>query len=391
MVPLQIDVVSIVFVLTVINLAALVFVAVHRRLTAGGGLLGYFLFAKAFQGLSWALRIFWFLSGSAWANGLADLTLLAGFALESALLVNFVRPLRFRDRAAYLGVFGALVGSALAAGVFSTDLRNLLMFMGFLGLLWYAAIRLLRDPAGGRFQKFLALLYLVLPLGQSVCYALFGPEVGVPGWARSAGALVYFSLLLTLQLVGSLGYLLMVKERDMELLREQATHDPLTGVLNRRAFFERAGAQLAQAIRRREPISLIIADLDHFKTINDRHSHQTGDRALRLFCQAVGGSIRQGDLFARNGGDEFVLCLPATPGDTALVVAERIRTSFKTLAQGAGDGLPVLTVSLGIGTGVPRSPESLQQLMASADTALYAAKNRGRDRVELTAEVPVAP
>jgi diguanylate cyclase (GGDEF)-like protein len=161
----------------------------------------------------------------------------------------------------------------------------------------------------------------------------------------------------------------------------QASTDPLTGLLNRRSLEERAATVLAGATR----YSLIMADLDSFKTLNDLHGHSTGDRALRRFAEVL-RSVTHSDsnaassasdvVVARVGGEEFVILMPLAPAAEATALAERIRTQLR-IRDGGSE--PSFTVSLGVAEG--SHVEDLNDVFAAADRALFAAKAAGRDRV----------
>jgi diguanylate cyclase (GGDEF)-like protein len=155
--------------------------------------------------------------------------------------------------------------------------------------------------------------------------------------------------------------------------RYQAVVDPLTGLLNRHAFLQRAPELLARQ-RFGEPISLILADLDHFKEVNDRHGHLVGDRVLQAVAECLRSSLRAFDQIYRYGGEELIVLLPASL-EEAVQTAERLR---QAVACARPAGLP-LTVSLGVACARPG--ETLEGLVARADQALYAAKAAGRDRV----------
>jgi diguanylate cyclase (GGDEF)-like protein len=173
----------------------------------------------------------------------------------------------------------------------------------------------------------------------------------------------------------------MAKERAELEQRRAALIDPLTGVANRRAFFERGGKMLGSS----GPTTLLLFDLDRFKEINDTAGHQAGDRVLKAFCQVAGGTARSGDLFARIGGEEFACLLPNTSMTDALHAAERIREAFATHTLRAG--LPDATVSVGVAHGSRN--RDLSGMLAAADRALYRAKANGRNRVEAS-QVPIA-
>ncbi len=163
------------------------------------------------------------------------------------------------------------------------------------------------------------------------------------------------------------------------LLERQVRQDALTGLPNRRAFEERAPAEVAR-VQAGAPLSLALLDIDHFKRINDERSHAVGDAVLRRFAQVVGTVCRSGDFLARLGGEEFVLLLPGLALEAAGPLCERMREAVERsdLADVA-QGLPV-TVSIGV---VEAGTEStLETLMEAADIALYRAKNAGRNRVE---------
>ena len=152
-----------------------------------------------------------------------------------------------------------------------------------------------------------------------------------------------------------------------------ATQDELTGLSNRRAFLDLAAREMNRAVRYERPISLCYVDLDHFKSINDRHGHAAGDRVLAITGQVLRETIRDTDLAARFGGDEFCILLPETDAEQALVVVQRFRA---TLAARATD--PPITLSAGV-AGLTRGQGSLADLLDRADAAMYRAKLAGRN------------
>jgi diguanylate cyclase (GGDEF)-like protein len=167
------------------------------------------------------------------------------------------------------------------------------------------------------------------------------------------------------------------------LLEKLVREDPLTGLSSRRFFAERLGEEWSRAFRYHHPLSLVIGDLDNFKHINDRYGHPVGDRVLASVGELLRDGLRQSDIAARCGGDEFVLLLPETEEDGARLIAERLRSKVReTNFSESVDPLRV-TISFGVATARYPSPPSPQELQDWADQALYGAKNRGRDRVEL--------
>ncbi|MDD5033728.1 MAG: diguanylate cyclase [Methylococcaceae bacterium] len=167
-------------------------------------------------------------------------------------------------------------------------------------------------------------------------------------------------------------------ERELE---RQARIDVLTGLNNRRHFFELAEQELARARRYEEALSLLLLDVDYFKSVNDVHGHHVGDAALRALSEACARTLREIDILGRLGGEEFAMLLPETTGEQALEVAERIRRAVAQAAVPLDQGGPLhFTVSIGLASLVA-ADSTIDATLMRADKALYAAKNAGRNRV----------
>lgn len=175
-----------------------------------------------------------------------------------------------------------------------------------------------------------------------------------------------------------MGLILMAGDRLREEFEHMASHDALTNVLTRRVFLGACEQELARCRRHGRSMALLLLDVDHFKTINDTHGHQMGDRVLVDLVERIASLLRRPDQLARFGGEEFVLLLPETSQEEAVTVAERI------LAKVAApqEGLPPITVSIGVATNRP-DEEQIDALLARADKALYKAKDEGRNRIEV--------
>lgn len=184
----------------------------------------------------------------------------------------------------------------------------------------------------------------------------------------------------------------MAKERLELDHRRTASVDPLTGVANRRAFFEAGERLLQRTLAEGKPAAVLVLDLDLFKTINDTFGHQTGDRVLCAFCDTAGATLRPNDLFGRMGGEEFACLLPGASTANALQVAERIRANFEGRRVNVGGQVSTSTVSIGVAMAEDVGTE-LATVLAAADRALYQAKAKGRNRVEQARQPspPLAP
>ena len=181
-------------------------------------------------------------------------------------------------------------------------------------------------------------------------------------------------------------------ERDQLIARlvEHSSTDYLTGLPNRRAFFEAADRTLSQAQRLGHDVAVVLLDLDHFKAVNDTHGHGVGDRTLVAVAQAIRATLRQGDLVARHGGEEFILLLSLLTPDAASTFAERLRTVIAGLHISTDLGGAIgITASMGLATSNAWGLE-LAGLLSRADQALYRAKAAGRNRVEV-ADLDAAP
>jgi diguanylate cyclase (GGDEF)-like protein len=164
-------------------------------------------------------------------------------------------------------------------------------------------------------------------------------------------------------------------------LAHLATTDSLTGLFNPRAFHNELSHELVRTARYREPFSLLLMDLDGLKRVNDQFGHEAGDEALRAVAEAIGSGLREIDLGARIGGDEFAVLAPRTDALAAIALAERLRTLVAKGVDdrsGRGSTISIGIASVGPSTGAPPTAASL---MAAADAALYAAKRAGGNRL----------
>jgi diguanylate cyclase (GGDEF)-like protein len=187
---------------------------------------------------------------------------------------------------------------------------------------------------------------------------------------------------------GAFIIMLMVKDRSVYAFRNAASTDHLTGLLSRRAFLECTAELFAKHRARRLPVTVLMFDLDHFKSVNDRFGHAAGDAVLRVFAETARASMRADDILGRLGGEEFAAVLPAN-SDIAAMVAERVRAAFEVSGRTVDDIAIGGTVSIGAACAVGADAD-IDTLLARADAALYQAKEAGRNRVQLAEDIPVA-
>jgi diguanylate cyclase (GGDEF)-like protein len=168
--------------------------------------------------------------------------------------------------------------------------------------------------------------------------------------------------------------------QESEKLEEVATHDSLTGVLNRGALMQGLQRIAAESARTHNPFGVIMADIDHFKHVNDDFGHAAGDEALKEFARRLKQTLRQGDHLGRYGGEEFLVVIPNATIDVVKATAERLRQAISARAFDLGGTCKTITASFG-GTVSGAPNNSAENAVAAADGALYAAKNKGRNCV----------
>lgn len=167
-------------------------------------------------------------------------------------------------------------------------------------------------------------------------------------------------------------------------LHEQATKDFLTGIWNRSAILDILGREIVRATRDRRPIGVVLADIDHFKSINDTFGHLAGDAVLREFARRVSGAMRPYDSLGRYGGEEFLAILPGCDEDCTASQAERMRRALSEEPMPIDGSSRPVTASFGACCYRPESSITAEQLIRAADQALYSAKRQGRNRTLVT-------
>jgi len=171
-------------------------------------------------------------------------------------------------------------------------------------------------------------------------------------------------------------------KKSLDTVRQESLTDALTGIANRKAFDMHLRNAVRDAMESGDPLSLLMVDIDFFKKFNDKYGHQVGDEVLHLVGRILERSVREGDTAARFGGEEFVTILPGTSHKDAMGLAERIRSTIATRklhSRQSGEDYGTITLSIGVALYEPGEP--VRQLIKRADTALYAAKEEGRNKV----------
>jgi diguanylate cyclase (GGDEF)-like protein len=241
--------------------------------------------------------------------------------------------------------------------------------------LWNGPERLISQRAAAVVTALNAAYYFVrLITGPAIIPRFDWAQAVDSAWVSMLGLVI----LLYVMIFGFLIMSMAKEKTDLEH-RRAATLDPLTGVANRRGFMTTANRMLEASARRGEPVAVLLFDLDHFKAINDRFGHKTGDDTLVEFCAAAGLELPPDSLFGRMGGEEFAAVLTGRDALTVVDFADRIRKRFAGSTRLAREHDATPTVSVGVAVGGSRA--LIETLLADADRALYRAKEAGRNRV----------
>lgn len=180
-------------------------------------------------------------------------------------------------------------------------------------------------------------------------------------------------------------------KKELEGVKRAAKTDMLTGLLNRRGFDEAMVHTIADVTEKQIPLTIVIADLDHFKRVNDTHGHLVGDNVLRVVAKVLIDNIKGKDIAARFGGEEFILILPETPLKGGSALAEQIRLSLEGMRWiNKNTGAPISSLTISLGVAEYQTGETINTLIERADTALYHAKNNGRNRTVTELDIKTA-
>ena len=323
--------------------------------------LGNTILVVAFAHIVQALRAFNRRSDTSIA-----LVALVGVTIVGEILLTYVWP----TLSGRIGLLSVVISTMLAIGVHA----------------------IYRKPEAATRPEHMVATMLLIGVAILIVRAIVTPDTHIAVLTMSTPMQgVVFTYASLMPVIATSGFLLMCGERLNKDLARLATLDPLTGIFNRRTMAELAQKAVAASKRHGRALSLLVLDIDNFKRINDQFGHESGDLALCRVVELVRTELRESDLFARIGGEEFAVILPDADETSATAMAERVRLRLCN-AGFAISGWPIeLQVSIGVGTLGPKISD-LETLFRHTDRAMYAAKRAGRNRVvsvsQLARQVP---
>ena len=326
--------------------------------------------------------------------------LVAGGVMVFAACLGWMGTQRFYGRAASwrasLSLVAGIAG-VLLFFIYGYDSRLMRVIVYSIGqsLPMLLMLKLLLTPEhgraspGARLAAVLIILFVAVYLLRIVG-SLLGVDFTVGVSSPAATATVLMVMFLSMSI--NFGLLLMAVERLRSEVADLALLDDLTGVANRRHLMQRLTEECARSERSGVPFSLLVIDLDGFKTINDTHGHAVGDACLQQFTLMAQTRLRPGDMLARSGGDEFCIVLPASTLREAAIIARRVLQVCREDAEASG-GLDIpIAVSIGIAQWIEEIGLSPELLLLHADEALYVAKKEGKNRyAAYSSAPPVSP
>ncbi len=324
-----------------------------------------------------------------WAYNGANLCFVAGFTLLARGMERFMDlAMRDREHLATLVVFSALF---VAVGPQAeTAYWRVLLAYGSCVWVLARALAMLQAPLRAEFGNGMALMLATPLLGVMVAFGVRGLQqllaadvsLEMHAFTRANRGMVYVYTVTAAMY--NFGFVALLTLRQVQRLRALSLHDPLTGLLNRRALDAELMREWQRLQRDGQAFALLALDLDHFKGINDRHGHLVGDEVLAQTAQRLQAAVRGSDLLARTGGEEFVVLMPGVDAAGAQVAAERLRTAVAGTPFRVSCGTLPLSVSVGVAP-VREAQGDPREALQRADRALYQAKAAGRDRVVMAA------
>ena len=343
-----------------------------------------FLASKVLECSAWVLILFRGIIHDLFSILLANYFLVIGMTFSIIAFLSLIERYNHTIRRIYIGlVVSFIVIFNLIYFSYNVESSRVLLISIYTVTLWsFPIAKLLTERNASALKRVFAVLYglaLLVFLVRALAVFEFGESMKL--LADNYFNVAAFLSLYTVMLIGSMGFILLAKEKaDMKLIIE-ATYDQMTGILNRASFIKSVNVALSLCARKGRPVSLLLMDIDNFKMINDTHGHQIGDIVLKEFALKIKEQLRNYDIFGRYGGEEFLILLPETDCNPAVEIADRLRLATEQNQLNINEEIS-FTISIGGVSIIPDQETSFETLFDESDIVLYRAKEKGKNRVE---------
>lgn len=342
-----------------------------------------FFFAKFTQTIAWFFQIFRGGNLDFLSISIANSLFFISYTLEIIALLGLKQPIHKKTKMIYFAfTFLSILGFQIIF-IFYNEENTRIAFYSFVNaVIYFSAFRIVFGKELSLLMRIMGSMYILFAIASLIRgiismipdIASFSTSLFTPGTLQ----LILLLALFIFTNLGTIGYILLMKQKlDQELIYF-ARHDDLTGILNRRTFTESAKQFLIDYAKKGQSISFILLDIDNFKKINDTFGHHIGDKVLQDLTIKVRQHLDQDDLFGRYGGDEFGIFMPGKTVEESTATAEKIKLS---LNDNNNNSPSTYTISMGIMTMIPDQSTHLEMLYTHCDKALYNAKNNGRNGI----------
>lgn len=312
---------------------------------------------------------------------IGNISLLSGFYFEAMALlaITNVETRRHRFFIRLISAISIIVFVAIEHVYSNPSYRVIYSSIGVFATIALPCLFLLKDKNVNRFKKMVGVYYLIClsVLLPRIFYTIFEPATDI--FTNAVLHSLTFLSLIMLLIFSLASYLLLTKEKTDIIVNMLATTDHLSGLLNRKSFFDKAEQEFERIKLQTKSFSVLFCDLDYFKKINDTYGHLIGDEVIRKTSEVLQSCVRSQDLICRYGGEEFAVFLPLSSNTAAVNISKRIMEKIRLIEVEAMTGFNC-SISIGIAGGVPQEKEQLEDYLEMADKALYRAKNTGRNR-----------
>lgn len=340
-----------------------------------------FLLSKLFQPAAWIMLGLRFITPSMALKIAGHAILFIGAVLELTALLYLKNSYTKTQKKFYTALIIASIIVFILVTVCDTTLSTRIAFASMIAvvLMAFPVYMLFSEKKASLLQKVITTFYgFTILFLLCRAYAALTSDIDMNLSSTNIFNTWLFLLLYIVMLAGSVGFILLDKEKMDSEMQRAASFDELTNILNRRTFNLRSNEIISQFARKQEKISYLLIDIDDFKKINDEHGHYMGDIVLKKFTSTIRKLLRNYDLFGRYGGEEFAVLLPGTNEEEAIMIAGRLR---KSIENSSVNSKIKYTISIGVATITPGRETNIEMLYKLSDNALYSAKMQGKNRV----------